>query len=131
MQQVARKSRVLDLERMLTRCYTFSIKGRQQIVYEELIWNTRLSEFRDTLQCLNLMLEAKIEVFEHCKELFKSLRLKNLCTLKPIDMQSEDELRSDLEDPSGLFSNYTSILTPFIDSIEWEKVENGKFMPRP
>lgn len=42
-------SKVKDLERMLARVYTYSIKSQQQIVYEELIWNLRLTEFRRTL----------------------------------------------------------------------------------
>jgi len=42
-------AKVCDLERMLARCYSYSIKSQQQIVYEELIWNLRLTEFRKTL----------------------------------------------------------------------------------
>ena len=41
---------VKDVERMLARCYTYSIHSQRQIVYEEMIWNLRLTEFRKTLE---------------------------------------------------------------------------------
>jgi len=40
-------------------------------------------------------------------------------------------LRLQLEDPNGLFHNFTPVLKPFSACIEWEKVENDRFMPRP
>ncbi len=76
--------KVQDLERMLARCYSYSIKSQQQIVYEELIWNLRLTEFRQTLQILDSLLDSKVSLFEHIKSEFKSERLKNICTFKNI-----------------------------------------------
>lgn len=46
-------TKVKDLERMLQRCYSYSIKSQQYIVYEELIWNLRLTEFKKTLKILD------------------------------------------------------------------------------
>lgn len=40
-------------------------------------------------------------------------------------------MQFDLEEPDGLFNNYNPILKPFQACIEWEKIENEKFMPRP
>ena len=77
-------TKVKDLERMLARCYTYSIKSQQQIVYEELIWNLRLTEFRKTLQSLDLLLDIKVSLFEHCKNDFNCERLKDICTFKNI-----------------------------------------------
>ena len=36
-----------------------------------------------------------------------------------------------MEEPDGLFHNFTPILLPFASCIEWEKIENDRFMPRP
>jgi hypothetical protein len=40
-------------------------------------------------------------------------------------------LRFDIEEPDGLFDNFTPILKPFHACIEWEKIENDRYMPRP
>lgn len=40
-------------------------------------------------------------------------------------------MKFDLEEPDGLFNNYTPILKPFQACIEWEKIENDRYMPRP
>ena len=61
-------TKVKDLERMLQRCYSYSIKSQQYIVYEELIWNLRLTEFKKTLKILDQMLNIKVDLFEHVKD---------------------------------------------------------------
>ena len=35
------------------------------------------------------------------------------------------------EEEDGLFNNFAPILKPFQTCIEWEKIENERFMPRP
>jgi hypothetical protein len=55
---------VKDLERMLSRCYTYSIHSQKQIVYEEMIWNLRLTEFRKTLEQLDCLLEINEKIFD-------------------------------------------------------------------
>lgn len=126
---------------MLARCYSYSIKSQQQIVYEELIWNLRLTEFRKTLQNLDTLLDIKVQLFEHCKDDFQCERLRNLCTFKNVEdpakhsdddqTEQQDDLRFQLEAPNGMFANYTPLLKPFQQCIEWEKIENDRFMPRP
>ena len=66
---------VKDLERMLARCYTYSIHSQKQIVYEEMIWNMRLTEFRKTLEALDTLIEIKVKLLEKGKNNFKSKRL--------------------------------------------------------
>ena len=39
--------------------------------------------------------------------------------------------RIELESDNGLFHNFTPLLKPFNACIEWEKIENDRFMPRP
>lgn len=73
-----------DLERLLARCYSYSIKSQQQIVYEELIWNLRLTEFRKTLVMLDSFVDLNVSLFEHVKRDFKSERLRNLVTFKNV-----------------------------------------------
>lgn len=41
------------------------------------------------------------------------------------------DMHFDLESEDGMFDNYTPILKPFQACIEWEKIENERFMPRP
>ena len=57
---------------MLARCYTYSIHSQKQIVYEEMIWNMRLTEFRKTLEALDILIEIKIKLLEKDKNKFKS-----------------------------------------------------------
>ena len=83
------------------------------------------------------MLDLKVSLFEHQKHEFRSNRLRQLVTFKNVaeapseeDINNED-LRYKLEEPDGLFHNFSPILKPFSACIEWEKVENDRFMPRP
>ena len=130
---------VKDVERMLARCYTYSIHSQRQIVYEEMIWNLRLTEFRKTLEQLDCVMDIKQKIFENVKENFSSKRLWQLCTFKHVAEAPpagalgafEVDLRFDLEHEEGMFNNYTPILKPFQACIEWEKIENDRYMPRP
>ena len=63
-------NKVKDLERMLARCFSYSIQSSKQIVYEEMIWNLRLTEFKKTLQSLEYLLEIKVQLFENCMQNF-------------------------------------------------------------
>lgn len=61
----------------------------------------RLTEFRQTLQILDSLLDSKVSLFEHCKKDFQSQRLRNLVTFKNIekpenhvdDEENAEELR--------------------------------------
>lgn len=86
------------------------------------------------------MLDIKVNLFEYCKDNFKCERLKALTTFKNIVQPSEKEaeeqsmnvdLRHQLEEDYGLFHNFTPILKPFEECIEWERIENDRYMPRP
>lgn len=131
--------KVKDLERMLARVYTFSIQSQAQIVYEEMIWNLRLTEFRKTLQILDQLMDLKINTFDELKHNFKCERLRMLCTHKHVAEappasaigDKDVDMKFDLEEEGGRFHNYIPILKPFQACIEWEKIENDKFMPRP
>lgn len=85
------------------------------------------------------LIDIKIKVFEEHKDEFKSVRLRQLCSFKhvadapPIGALGTEEidLKFDLESEDGLFDNFLPILKPFQACIEWEKIENDRFMPRP
>ena len=99
----------------------------------------RLTEFRKTLEQLDCVMDIKQKIFETVKENFSSKRLWQLCTFKHVAEAPpagalgniEVDLRFDLEHDEGLFNNYTPILKPFQACIEWEKIENDRYMPRP
>ena len=104
-----------------------------------MIWNLRLTEFRKILFTLDQVLNTKISIFEDAKHRFKSKRLQQLCTFRHVAEappagvlgNQDTNMNFDLEDEDGLFDNYTPILKPFQACIDWEHIENDRFMPRP
>jgi len=141
-----------DLERMLSKVYSYSVKAQVSIAYDDLSWNQRLKDFKKVLDLLDELLvrflvtlqEVKVEVFEVDKDGFKSQRLRRLCTFraledfKPGEEQGEADEKSQrenqrkmLESEDGLFDNFTPILQQFKENIDWRKVESDKYMPWP
>jgi hypothetical protein len=64
-------------------------------VYEEYIWNFRLTEFRKALQILDQMLDLKVSLFEHCKADFKSQRLRSITSFKNVSEPPADDPNSE------------------------------------
>lgn len=82
------------------------------------------------------LLDANVSLFDDKKDNFNSQRLKNLVTFKHVDIDDQkieidENDRINLEAENGLFHNFTPLLKPFNACIEWEKIENDRFMPRP
>ena len=88
-----RAMKLCDIERLLTQIYAYSIKAvdSKSNIYADYSWNMRLTLFRKVLGHLNNLLRLIPEVFETYKPCFKSEKLRRLCSLKPILMQTEEE----------------------------------------
>ncbi|CDW88573.1 domain iii family protein [Stylonychia lemnae] len=99
-----------DLERMLSKVYSYSVKAQIHIAYDDLSWNQRLKDFKKVLDLLDellvrimylqLLKEIKIEVFEYDKDNFKSERLKRLCTFRTVQENPMDDIEQENRDDS-------------------------------
>lgn len=92
-----RGKRFCDVERLLTKVYTYSVRSvnDNSDVYVASSWNLKLTLFKKLLSHLTQLVHLIPEIFEVCKGDFKSKRLKNLCTLRPVSLEEDDEDDSD------------------------------------
>ena len=90
--------KLCDIERLLTQVYSYSIKTvDQQNVFSNFQWSRRLSFFKRILGHLKYLLQIVPDVFAPFKSKFKSKRLRNLCSLKPIKCNSQNNNTQDSE----------------------------------
>ena len=137
-----RAKKLCDIERLLTQIYSYSVKtvDAKTNIYADYSWNMRITLFKKVLGHLNQLLRLVPEVFETFKPCFKSDKLKHLCSLKPILMETEGEGEkgakhpnefSPIESDSGLLDNYLPLLEPFETSIVWCQSSHHYMLPRP
>jgi hypothetical protein len=71
---------------MLTRVYGYSVKSlaSDANIYEDQVWNMRLTMFKKVLHDLDDQIRLIPEVFEVVKSSFTSQRLRNLCSLRKV-----------------------------------------------
>jgi DNA mismatch repair ATPase MutS len=75
----AKLKKLPDLERMLSKIYTYSQRSSVKAIYIDISVITRLDEFYTLLSMLNKVRETITEIFNH--DIIKTLRSKRLKAL--------------------------------------------------
>ena len=132
-----------DIERIMTRIYTYSVKTKTKAFWVDAQAVNRLDEFFELLQQLSDLVDMLIDIRKfHGK--IKSVRLGQLTGLKKLvvakdneEMNSGDEEadaamedEEDINSDVGIFPNYSPILAEFKKMITWKKVGTKK-IPEP
>ena len=125
-----------DVERILTKIYTYSVKQKVKAFWVDAQALNRLNEFYDLLELMNELLVMLKDLFGKGKHKPKSMRLKQLVGIKKIvikdadvDMQSQSEDEDDHID-GGIFPDYGPLLEEFNDMVVWKSAGNKK-IPEP
>ena len=116
-----------DIERILTKIYTYSVKQRVKAFYIDAQAINRLDELYELMESMKEMLKILRDLFGKKGYKAKSLRLKQLTGIKNIvkhdadvDMrsQSNDEENSQEEElADGIYPNYEPIFQEFSNLI--------------
>lgn len=105
-----------DIEKMVAKLYTYSIKHRVKAIYFENVSLNKLKEFRLVLRTLKLFSET-VDSLRNRMDNFKSKRLRQLLTL---------EGKKTKEGLPGLFpTSVKNIIEDFENMIVWKKIQGG------
>lgn len=85
--------KLCDIERLLMQIYSYSVKtvDSKTNIYADYSWNMRITLFKKVMGHLNQLLRIVPEVFEPYKSCFRSDKMKRLCSLRPIEMQDDEQ----------------------------------------
>ena len=125
-----------DIERILTKIYTYSVKQKVKAFYIDAQALNRLDEFYDLLATLRELNQILKDVFHKKagKVEAESLRLRRLVTFKKVivhaNADTEMQSQQDEEMEEGIFPDYMPILDEFEEMIVWKQYGNKK-IPEP
>ena len=127
-----------DIERILTRVYTYSVKQKVKAFYIDAQAINRLDEFHDLCETLRAIVDILKDIFHKGKKAsFSSQRLRKLVNFKNVvkSADGDEEMKSqtsdnDEDEEEGIFPNYIPILDEFANMIEWKSF-GGKRIPEP
>jgi len=110
-----------DVERILTRIYTYSVKTKVKAFYIDALAVTRLDEFYDLMMTLRELITMLKDIF-HDKSSSQpsSLRLRQLVNFKRVTRVEEDEEMKEESDDDGIYPDYLPILDEFDNMIVWK-----------
>ena len=129
-----------DIERILTKIYTYSVKTKVKAFWVDAQALTRLDEFYGLIETLREVNSILDEVFHEADGNAKvqAKRLKQLVTLKPL-VDADAKMRSDEDEEEtkggesngpGIYPDYEPILQEFEEMIVWKSIK-GKKIPEP
>ena len=124
-----------DIERILTKIYTYSVKTKMRQFYIDAQALTRLDEFYGLVETLREVIKIIKELFhDGDKVKVTSRRLRQLVSLRTLKTGDQDEEMkegdSDDDDVEGIFPDYSPILDEFEDMIIWKSHGKSK-IPEP
>ena len=128
----AKLKKLPDLERMLSRIYTYSQKSSVKAIYIDISVITRLDEFHSLLSELKRLSEILNDVFnEDAIKTLRSKRLRALVQYKNV-VKKTNKKKKVIEDndEEKLFPDFRPIIEEFEDMIQWKNVGNKK-VPEP
>ncbi len=141
----AKLKKLPDLERILSRIYTYSQKSSVKAIYIDISVITRLDEFYNLLSLLKKLKEIISDVFDKdALRVLKSKRLKALVQFKKpqapqkvnkrqkrkvVDEESKEDTTFE-EEQHAIFPDYSSVIEDFENMIQWKSVGNKK-VPEP
>ena len=116
----AKLGKLPDLEKLLAKIFTYSIKHKVKAIYFEDVSLIKMKEFRSLLKCFKTIPEILSGLLRLNKAgKLRSERLKTLLTER--NEQDEDE-----EGESGLMpANIEEVINEFDKLIVWKKVAGG------
>jgi len=133
---MARLIRLPDVERILTKIYTYSVKSKVKAFYIDAMALNRLDEFYDLLATLKELASIVKDVFG-ARQL-ESKRLRQLGGFKQVILQNTGEAldteMSDGNSPAkieGIFPDYRPILDEFEGMIIWKQLDKSHKVPEP
>lgn len=137
----AKLKKLPDLERMLSRIYTYSQRTSVKAIYIDISVITRLDEFYTLLAMLGKLKDTITEIFtKDALKLLRSKRLKALVQFRPLKQKvqrrkkraisDEEDEEWTKDDEEAIFPDIRPLIEEFEKMIQWKSVGSKK-VPEP